>query len=482
MTNIYNKVPQGPNGTLIDNWYEEECLRRSTGTTRTIRGTHFGKISFDPENPRSSDQPSDNTFERVIGRYAPEDNYITTNNTYGKFKLEKKKPELTEEQKQKKDFQILANYLSKSAVYQNKIKPKEYESFHQVAFPKPEYNYIGVRHLYNQDYLKVPWDKAVKLIPIEKLKKMGAAAEDNLKEENNLNEKGEKKAKNEISQNGETPEKFWLNNINSGNIYRSFIKGNNPWYRSSAFTQEIPYTKGAFQYYQNAYDNKYGNGYQFKFKNENDGKKEEKKEEKKIEDFNPKDQYFSLNYDNLRYEDDISLYGQIMKNGWLGLRMIKRNFNMLSSSFIINREEFKSLCSKSGCPLNNKQIEELFEKYDRVKGNVINYLQVLNDFRKMSDNRRKEVENFNNQIKAPGCSFVSFAVIQSMSDMNFHPEVTHFFKSVPQCQKEYCVAWDDLKTGDIITDFAFQEFFFDVSSCVDNDVDFTQILKSLGYK
>ena len=171
-----------------------------------------------------------------------------------------------------------------------------------------------------------------------------------------------------------------------------------------------------------------------------------------------------------------------MKNGWLGLRMIKRNFNMLSSSFIINREEFKSLCSKSGCPLNNKQIEELFEKYDRVKGNVINYLQVLNDFRKMSDNRRKEVENFNNQIKAPGCSFVSFAVIQSMSDMNFHPEVTHFFKSVPQCQKEYCVAWDDLKTGDIITDFAFQEFFFDVSSCVDNDVDFTQILKSLGYK
>jgi hypothetical protein len=70
MTNIYNKIPQGsPNGTLIDNWFEEECLRRSTGTTRTTRGTHFGKITFDPENARSSQEPRDNTFDRVIGKY-----------------------------------------------------------------------------------------------------------------------------------------------------------------------------------------------------------------------------------------------------------------------------------------------------------------------------------------------------------------------------------------------------------------------------
>jgi hypothetical protein len=487
MTNIYNKIPQGsPNGTLIDNWFEEECLRRSTGTTRTTRGTHFGKITFDPENARSSQEPRDNTFDRVIGKYSiskdyDSSNFETSNSLYGKIKPEKKKKELTESEKQQKDFQILANYLNKSVDYQNKIKPKDYEYFPSNLSPKPEYNYVGVRHLYTQDYLKVPWEKAVKLIPIEKLKKMGAAAEDNVKSEDNLNENGEKKSKNEISQNGETPEKFWLNNINSGNVYRSFIKGNNPWFKSSAFTQKLPYTKGAFQYYQNAIDNPYGKGYQYNFKKET-AEKKENKEEKVLEDYNPKDQYFSMNYGNQEYEDDISLYGQIMKNGWLGLRMIKRNFNMLSKSFMVEKEEFKSLCSKSGCPLNNKQIDEIFNKYDRVRGNVINYLEVLNDFRKMSDNRRKEIENFNNQIKAPGCSFVSFNVIESLTDMNFHPDVTHFIKSVPQCQKDYCIAWDDLKIKDIITDFAFQEFFFDVSSCVENDNDFTQILKSLGYK
>ena len=65
-----------------------------------------------------------------------------------------------------------------------------------------------------------------------------------------------------------------------------------------------------------------------------------------------------MNYRNEDYEDDISLYDRIMKNGRLGLRMIKRNFNLLSKSFMFEKEEFKSLCSKSGCPLNNKQIDE----------------------------------------------------------------------------------------------------------------------------
>ena len=47
---------------------------------------------------------------------------------------------------------------------------------------------------------------------------------------------------------------FWLNNINTGDIYRSFIKGTNPWAKSSGFTQLLQNTRGAFQYYQNAKD------------------------------------------------------------------------------------------------------------------------------------------------------------------------------------------------------------------------------------
>ena len=64
--------------------------------------------------------------------------------------------------------------------FQDKTKKKiiiqnnEYEYLEHAKVPKPEYNYVGVRHQYTQDYLKVPWEKAVKLIPIEKLKKNGS--------------------------------------------------------------------------------------------------------------------------------------------------------------------------------------------------------------------------------------------------------------------------------------------------------------------
>ena len=38
MTNIYNKHIKFPNGTLIDNWFEEDELKKKTGETRTIPG------------------------------------------------------------------------------------------------------------------------------------------------------------------------------------------------------------------------------------------------------------------------------------------------------------------------------------------------------------------------------------------------------------------------------------------------------------
>ena len=104
---------------------------------------------------------------------------------------------------------------------------------------------------------------------------------------------------------------------------------------------------------------------------------------------------------------------------------------MISKSFMVTSMEFKNLCSRAGYPINNSEIVQIFKKYDKVYSNIINYMQVFNDFRKVSESRKKEIENFNNQVKAPGCSFVSFAVIESMTDMNFHPDVTHFLRALP---------------------------------------------------
>ena len=71
---------------------------------------------------------------------------------------------------------------------------------------------------------------------------------------NTLFQNDSKKEGEKTSENPQEDETigFWLNNMNSSNMYRSFIKGKNPWAKSSGFTQKLQNTRGAFQYYQNA--------------------------------------------------------------------------------------------------------------------------------------------------------------------------------------------------------------------------------------
>ena len=50
--NIYNKTMYFPNGTLINNWFKEDELRRRTGETHSVTSSHtegpFPKRTFDP--------------------------------------------------------------------------------------------------------------------------------------------------------------------------------------------------------------------------------------------------------------------------------------------------------------------------------------------------------------------------------------------------------------------------------------------------
>lgn len=47
MTNIYNKKVLVENRTLINNWYEEEVLKKLTGESRSIPGIHVKKLMLE---------------------------------------------------------------------------------------------------------------------------------------------------------------------------------------------------------------------------------------------------------------------------------------------------------------------------------------------------------------------------------------------------------------------------------------------------
>ena len=66
--------------------------------------------------------------------------------------------------------------------------------------------------------------------------------------------------------------------------------------------------------------------------------------------------------------------------------------------------------------------------------------------------------------------------------MNYHPEATKFIKVTPEILKEYLITWDNFKEDDRVTEDQFRQYWFDISTCVDSDEDFIQIMRSVGYK
>ena len=100
----------------------------------------------------------------------------------------------------------------------------------------------------------IPWKKATRLINEEGIFLKADEAEKKRKEELEKRQKEkEEREKNKILV-PDKPTTFWMTHINSGNMYRSFIKNPNPWARSHAFTQPLQLTRGAVQYYQNAHN------------------------------------------------------------------------------------------------------------------------------------------------------------------------------------------------------------------------------------
>ena len=491
MHNIYNKKIITRDGTLIDNWFEEGELRKKTGEGRSIRGNSFKKVTFDPEVLHTDTNPRDNTYQRVIGEKEPRKDYSLTSSDYGQNNdhiLKYTHPNLNEEDNMKK----LNVYVKNSNFYGEEVEKcgQEFRSFEttnkSLHPPQPFKEYIGLRHMLTQDREIIPREKAINFIPIELIKKMGQeAAEAEFKEKKKKKEELKRlaaKSKLPPEELFKEPEEesssFWLNNINSPDIYHSFTKGVNPWARSSAFTQKLQHTRGAFQYYQNAFNSPLSSAYINVLKEEKKTNNEENKE-------NDIPQIESQEMPTSVSEETINkIFKGCAIRGWIGLRELKCYLRNLTGhrSDLINKNDFKYFLAKQAILLNDNDVDTIFAVYDISKNDYINYISFLNSINKISESRKAQIESFKEQVKSPGQDYISFSYLISLADMNYHPEVIKYQKTVPDLENEYKINWDNLKEDNRIKESNFRRFLYDISACVEKDEDFTQILKSLGYK
>ena len=356
-----------------------------------------------------------------------------------------------------------------------------------LHIPQPFLNYGGLTKMMSSDYKYVPKEPTYQNIPQEK--------PDSSKQDfsNTLFQNEPKKEGEKTSDNPQDDDTigFWLNNINSSNMYRSFIKGKNPWAKSSAFTQKIQNTRGAYLFYQNAFDSPLGgqqglSAEEQRRREEELRKQQEEAERKAKEEAELQERIrgAQIGVGGVRNDTAKKILNGAIKKGWLGLRILK-NFlkeNNKVYSDIIDKNTFYLLIKKQGILLEEVDLESICDAYDVDKTDYFNFINFLNALRNVSNTRGSQIESFKEQVKAPGQNYISLSNLLRIADMNYHPEAIKFIRSVPDLRREYENILAKIAKEDVLSEDDFRQFFYDVSTCVANDADFTQILRALGYK
>ena len=356
-----------------------------------------------------------------------------------------------------------------------------------LHIPQPFLNYGGLTKMLSSDYKYVPKEPTYQNIPQEKTDQSKQGLSNTLFQ-NESKKEGEKTA--ESGQDDDTIG-FWLKNINTSNMYRSFIKGKNPWAKSSAFTQKIQNTRGAYLFYQNAFDSPLGgeaglSAAEQRKREEELRKQQEEAERKAKEEAELQERIrgAQIGVGGVRNDTAKKILNGALKKGWLGLRILKiflKENNKVYSD-IIDKNTFYLLIKRQGILLEDVDLESICDAYDLDKTDYFNFINFLNALRNVNNTRGSQIESFKEQVKAPGQNCISLSNLLRIADMNYHPEAIKFVKSVPDLRREYENILGKVANQDIISEDDFRQFFYDVSTWLPNDSDFTQILRALGYK
>ena len=484
---IYNKKLLTQNGTLIDNWFEEDELRKRTGVTRATPLQNFPKKFFDFENPIKNPNPGDDTFKRVINNEHT-GLYKTTYSTYGNFSFPEKKYE--HEGDEEKEFnEFLSDKMEikhSKSTFKEPIKLLD-STVKNTIVPQRIEGPFGQRLMKTQDLEKIPEERKDHIF----------------QNEFGINEKpgiiSRKEFSNAFSNYRipyykDKPLTYWAMNQNRANVYHSASNGLNSFARSSGFTQPIQNTRGVYQFNQNITNNQQSEEIFLDKKDEefieeynnymrNKNEKEENSIETCYEKGNMKVCQQYLN------EIRIKIIEEIIKKGWIGLRHLKLYLKSVINNGInakynlIEKTEFKFHIYRWGITnLNDNEIDLIYKMFGKNCNNTIDYIEFLNFLHIKSEKRKGMIINLMNILKRNrNDKYIYFSNICKYINMNYHPEVLKLEKDKDKAEKEFKQSWGNLKEDDLITEENFFEFFEDISACFPNEEDFEQCLYSISY-
>lgn len=369
MTNIYNKRILSSNQTLIENWYEEEELRRITGEGRTIPNTHIKKRLVD--NSKEVMNPEDilkrdKTKVRIHGLDQTHP-YDTTNQTYGDFSsYEHNFNKVGVKEKIFQDF--FKSYLTNESnekirheaqVDQIRLNESNAQSnFMPKDFQAQQVNTIGTRHMYTPNGLPINCQNIDKLF----MASHGMSKFDGLLSKQHALQY----ASNGVPYYNDKEMTYWAQNLEKSNVYKSHTKGSNAFGRSHGFTQPIHNTRSASQYSGNV---------------SNDSNS---RTVAKADDGGFMENFLALSQSRQAPPDLFNeVRGKVLecccKKGWTGIRNYKLYLFNLNKrrNYSISKADLKYFSTNFGVYFTDKELDWIFRRFDSDRRDSIDFVQFL---------------------------------------------------------------------------------------------------------
>lgn len=169
----------------------------------------------------------------------------------------------------------------------------------------------------------------------------------------------------------------------------------------------------------------------------------------------------------------------MQRRGSMGFVQLQRTFRLADrdKSGCLSREEFVTACRKIGITLQERELSAL-GAFDANKDGKISYIEFLRAVRgPMNPTRTAVVRKAFDKLDRDGSGVVTVDDLRGRYAVRTHPDVVSGKKSEDEVLAEFLANFEGVETRDgKVTWEEFQDYYNDISVCIDDDRHFSLII------
>ena len=167
----------------------------------------------------------------------------------------------------------------------------------------------------------------------------------------------------------------------------------------------------------------------------------------------------------------------------LGIKDAGRLFRHLdfSGERKLDPNEFRRACDVAGisqADYTPRDVDDLFEAFDRDSDGFISYEEFMNVFRgPMSERRKSLVQKAFRLVDYDNDGVISVHDLRVKYNANMHPDVLSGALTEAEALKGFIMTWDTQQPNGQITFAEFSDFYNGISAVVEDDEEFERIIR-----